>query len=76
MKERLLQLQLKLKKRWQELDGKKTYITALMLLTITGIKAIAPDTIPKEFYETLKQILELMLYGSATHGIYKTIKKK
>jgi len=58
------------------MDGKKTYASAFMLLTITLIKSITPDTIPAEFYETLKGILEVMLFGSASHGVYKTIKKK
>ena len=76
MKEKLLLLLQQFKKMWKELDGKKTYISALMLLIVTTVNSLSPHAIPKELYETLKQILELMLYGSATHGIYKTIKKK
>lgn len=66
----------KLKDWWRKLNGKKTYISALALLAMSIIKHTAPEAIPLDVYEAIKNFLEILLYGSATHGIYKTFKNK
>lgn len=76
MKQKWIMFKQKFSKWWKQVDGKKTYVTAIVLLILTVVKAIFADAIPQEAYDTIKRVLELLLYGSATHGIYKTIKNK
>lgn len=64
-----------IKKYWNIVDGKKTYIVAVLLATWTILKLILPNLLNEEGYYTIKSILEYLLYGTATHGIYKTINK-
>ena len=66
----------KIKKIWEDLDGKKTYVTALVLLTMQVIKFFFPNAIPEELYKTLEYYIELALYGSASHGALKIITHK
>jgi len=60
-----------IKKIWKKIDGNKTYISASSMLLLVLIKSIFPNFIPDGTYSEIKQILEILLYGSATHGVYK-----
>jgi len=60
-----------IKNIWKKIDGNKTYISASSMLLLFLIKSMFPDFIPDESYTDIKKILEFLVYGSATHGIYK-----
>ena len=61
---------------WNKINGKKTYITGSLLVLLSFINWTFPDFMPQDFYDTAKSVLEIAVFGSASHGLYKTLKSK
>lgn len=57
-----------------KIDGNKTYLVAGAMVLLSLAKHIFPD-IPDELYNTARDVLNYLLYGTVGHKLIRTIKK-